>query len=237
MYPVKIIIFPSYCLLCGQALEKVAERVICSDCQGKVEVHQGPSCPVCGRFYFHNSPADYLCGECLDSPPPFDRHRSLGPYAGHLKEVILLFKYKGYEALSRPLGRLVYKMLSENGSFSGVDSIIPVPLHKKREKKRGFNQSELLSREISRVSAIPVIKNVLVKTRNTPSQVSLDAPEREINLRGAFRVRKLEKIAGRTLLLVDDVFTTGSTIRECAKELKKAGAREIRAVTLARALK
>ncbi len=236
-FPVKIIIFPSYCQICGQVLEHVAERVICSDCLEKLEISQSASCPVCGRFYFNNLSGDCLCGECLDNPPPFNWHRSVGLYDGRLKEVILIFKYKGYEVLSRPLGRLAYVELLAGQGLSGVEFIIPVPLHKKREKQRGFNQSELLSREISKLSSVPVMKNNLIKTRPTLAQVSLEASEREGNLRGAFMVRRPEKIAGRTLLLVDDVYTTGSTIKECTKELKKAGAREVRAITLARAQK
>ncbi|MDW3228262.1 MAG: ComF family protein [Acidobacteriota bacterium] len=236
-YPVKIIIFPSYCQLCGQLLKHEAERVICSDCLKKLEIKQSPSCPVCGRFYFNNLPGDYLCGECLGNPPPFDWHRSLGLYDGRLKEIILIFKYQGYEVLSRPLGRLAYEKLSADQGLSGVDFIVPVPLHKEREKKRGFNQSELLSREISKLSSIPVMKSNLIKTKPTPAQVSLEAAERKSNLRGVFKVKRPEKIAGRTLLLIDDVFTTGSTIKECTKELKKAGAREVRVITLARAQK
>jgi len=235
IHPVKTVIFPSYCRLCSRLLEKKGEKVICSDCLELIEIHKGAVCPVCGRFYYHNYNSEFPCQDCLNDLPPFTRHRSLGAYAGRLKEIIILFKYRGYENLSRPLARLVYKYLAEDGLFSGVDFILPVPLYRKREKARGFNQAELLARELSRLCSIPTLPGVLVKVKNTPAQVSLEASDREVNLKGAFSVRKKEKIENRTLLLVDDVFTTGSTVKECALALKRAGAREVRAVTLARA--
>jgi len=110
------------------------------------------------------------------------------------------------------------------------------PFTREERKKRGFNQAELLGRALSDLSGIPLLPDVLIKIRNTPTQVSLKAAERETNLRRAFMVRKAEKITGRTVMLVDDVFTTGSTLRECAAQLRRAGVREVRALTLARAV-
>lgn len=235
-FPLAITIFPSFCRLCGRALESHDEKVVCNRCLQQVEIHRGPVCPVCGRFYQPGVAADQVCGQCLLVPPLLTRHRSLGPYTGRLKELILLFKYKGFEILSRPLGQLTYECLKEEGIFSDLDGILPVPLHKKREKKSGFNQAELLGRSISRLSGLPLLTGVLVKIRNTPAQVSLEAAERETNLREAFKVRKAGQIKDRRLLLVDDVFTTGSTLRECARKLRESGALEVRALTLARAL-
>ncbi|MBC7362544.1 MAG: ComF family protein [Candidatus Aminicenantes bacterium] len=233
--PVKITIFPSFCKVCGRLLEKSDEKIVCQECLSRVEIHRGLVCQVCGRFLYHETTGSSTCLECQKNPPPFTRHRSLGPYSGRLKELIILFKYKGYEALSQPLAGLAYKNFITDGLFPGVDFILPVPLYRLKERDRGFNQAELLARELSRLSRRPVLKGVLVKTKNTAAQVSLEAKARESNLKGAFAVRKPEKIQGCTLLLVDDVYTTGSTIRECAQVLRQAGAREIRALTLARA--
>ncbi|MGB9906123.1 MAG: ComF family protein [Candidatus Saccharicenans sp.] len=235
-HPLTLTVFPSFCRLCSRALEDPEERVVCSRCLHQVEIHRGPVCPVCGRFYQQEASAGQVCGQCLEAPPHLSRHRSLGPYSGRLKELILLFKYKGCEVLSRPLGLMAYEYLAGDGIFAGLDCILPVPLHRKRKKMRGFNQAELLGRILSDLSGLPLLTRVLVKTRNTPTQVSLEAAERETNLRGAFKVRKPGQIEKRRLLLVDDVFTTGSTLRECAKELRKSGALEVRAITLARAL-
>ncbi|MGQ9800420.1 MAG: ComF family protein [Candidatus Saccharicenans sp.] len=235
-YPLTITIFPSFCRLCGRALEDHEEKVVCSRCLQQVEIHRGPVCPVCGRFYQQEAAAGQVCGQCLEGAPLWSRHRSLGPYTGRLKELILLFKYKGCEILSRPLGRMVHENLAGDGIFSGLDCILPVPLHRKRERMRGFNQAELLGQSISALSSLPLLKGVLIKTRNTPAQVSLEAAERETNLRGAFEVRKPGQIKNLRLLLVDDVFTTGSTLGECARTLIKSGALEVRALTLARAV-
>lgn len=236
IHPVTVTVFPSFCRLCGRALEAPGEKIICTRCLDRVEFHHGPVCPVCGRFYHQAAAAGHLCGQCLERQPAFSRHRSLGPYSGRLKELILLFKYKGCESLSRVLALMAYEHLAEDGLFEGLDFILPVPLHRKREKHRGFNQAELLGRALSGLSDIPLLPRVLIKVRNTPAQVSLEAAEREKNLRGAFEVRKAGKIAGRTVLLVDDVYTTGSTLKECATELLRAGAREVRALTMARAV-
>jgi ComF family protein len=116
-----------------------------------------------------------------------------------------------------------------------VDVIIPVPLHPKREKKRGFNQAQIIAKELAELEGVRLLEGVLVKTKNIPPQTFLQLKEREKNVRGAFRVNKEEEIKGRVVLLVDDVYTTGSTIRECSSVLKKAGAKEVKALTIAQA--
>ncbi len=236
LHPVTATIFPSFCRLCGGALDEPGEKIVCTRCFDRIEVHRGPVCPVCGRFYQQATATGQLCGSCLERAPEFSRHRSLGPYSGRLKEVILLFKYKSCEILSRPLSEIAYRQFAGDGLFEDLDFIVPVPLHRKREKQRGFNQAELLGRALSRWSGVPVLSGVLIKIRNTPAQVSLEAAEREINLRRAFMVKNASKISGRVVLLVDDVFTTGSTLTECAAELRRAGAEEVRGLTLARAV-
>ncbi|MDI6846068.1 MAG: ComF family protein [Candidatus Saccharicenans sp.] len=228
--------FPSRCLLCRQLLEKPGEKIVCHRCLSLVEAHRGPVCPVCGRFYHNPSASSFPCGDCLEQPPSYSRHRSFGPYSGQLKEIILLFKYRGHEGLRRPLAIMLQEVLEREGLLENVDLIIPVPLHRKREKSRGYNQAALLSSALSKLTGVPWLSDALVRTRNTPPQVSLQAAERQTNLEGAFKVKKTEKVAGRVVLLVDDVFTTGSTLRECAGELRKAGVGEVRAATLARAV-
>lgn len=113
--------------------------------------------------------------------------------------------------------------------------IIPVPLHKKRKKERGFNQAQSIAEELARLKSIEMEEGVLIKVKNVPPQTLLEIEEREKNISGAFRVVREEKIKGKTVLLVDDVYTTGSTVRECSLALRKAGAKEVRALTLAQA--
>jgi len=233
--PVKLAVFPSFCQLCGQLLLEPEEKVVCRQCLQKIDIHRGPVCLVCGQFLYHQNKIDSICLECQNSLPPYGLHRSLGPYSGRLKEIIILLKYKGNEPLASSLAEHLYQHFGPQGVLAGIDLIVPVPLHRQKKRQRGFNQAELLARWIARLACCSSSRGVLIKTRNTPTQVSLEAGKRELNLKGAFAVRKRELVMQRVIMLVDDVYTTGSTIKECTLALKKAGAREVRALTLARA--
>jgi ComF family protein len=153
-----------------------------------------------------------------------------------VKDLILLFKYRGFEVLGLDLGDFLCRSLAaEDDLWLGLDAVIPVPLHRKKLKTRGFNQAEVLAARIARARKIELLNRRLVKIRNTPPQTTLEGRERDQNVRGAYRLRRAGNLEGRTVLLVDDVYTTGSTIRECSRMLKQAGVTEVRAVTLARA--
>ena len=153
-----------------------------------------------------------------------------------MKDMILLFKYRGFEVLGLDLGDFLCRSLAaEDDLWLGLDAVIPVPLHRKKLKTRGFNQAEVLAARIARTRKIELLNRRLIKIRNTPPQTTLEGRERDQNVRGAYRVRRAGNLKGRTVLLVDDVYTTGSTIRECSRMLKQAGVTEVRAVTLARA--
>ena len=153
-----------------------------------------------------------------------------------MKDVILLFKYHGFEILGLDLGDFLCRSLAaQDDLWLGVDAVIPVPLHRKKLKTRGFNQAEVLAVRIARIRKIELLNRRLVKIRNTPPQTTLAGKDRDQNVRGAYRVRRARTLKGKTVLLVDDVYTTGSTIRECSRTLKQAGVKEVRAVTLARA--
>jgi competence protein ComFC len=131
---------------------------------------------------------------------------------------------------------LVHKTLGKREEiWLGLDAIIPVPLHPKREKRRGFNQAQVIAKELANLQKVKLLEGVLVKTKNVPPQTFLQLKEREKNVRGAFRVVKKEEIKDRVVLLVDDVYTTGSTVRECSLILKEAGAKEVKALTIAQA--
>ena len=231
----ELVLFPSTCQVCGVLLEETGERVVCRECLGKLQGPDSSFCLCCGSF-FDGAGEPHLCADCLTSRPPFTRHRSGGKYEGVVKDFILLYKYRGFEVLSRALADFVLRSLGrEEDLWSGIEAVIPVPLHRAKEKRRGFNQAALLANELARRSDLPLLKGRLVKTRATPAQTSLLAGERETNLGGAFRVRKAAGLKGKVVLLVDDVYTTGSTIRECSLTLKRAGVSEVRAVTIARA--
>jgi ComF family protein len=232
---VELLVFPSFCHLCREPLEEAEERVVCGACLSKLAAQAGPLCPRCGRFH-QGAGEDHLCGRCLHEEPAFTRHRSCGVYGGALKEVILLFKYRRYAPLSRPLARFASASLaSDEPLWQGADALVPVPLHPSRRRERGFNQARLLARDLARLRGLRVLDGCLAKVRNAPPQAGLRAADRERNVVRAYAVRHPDRVRGRTLILIDDVTTTGATIRECARALRRAGAEEVRAITLAQA--
>lgn len=168
-----------------------------------------------------------ICKKCLQNQPPFSRVINYGLYEGALAEAINQLKFHGVKRFSKPLGRLLLSL-----ELPEVDAILAVPLSIKRLKERGFNQSLLIARVISKGLKVPLLMGTLLKKKETPPQVGLSEKERLSNLKGAFEVRG--NIKGLRLLLVDDVMTTGATIAECSRELIKSGAKEVIALTLAR---
>jgi competence protein ComFC len=232
---VELLFFLSFCQLCSRPLGRLGEKIVCRDCLDRLAPRRGPVCLCCGRF-FEGAGEDHLCARCLERPPAFSVHRSCDRYDGVLKDVILLFKYRKYAVLGRALAAYAGESLgADDALWQGADFLVPVPLHGKRKRERGFNQSEILARELARIRQMNVLRSCLVKTRNVPPQTTLERAGREGNVRGAYAARRNSKIEGKTLVLVDDVFTTGSTLRECALVLRQAGAAEIRALTLAQA--
>jgi competence protein ComFC len=232
----ELLLFPSTCRLCRDILDEPGERIVCHACLGRLVPRRGAVCPACGRF-LEGSGGDHLCAACLEAPPDYTVHRSCGAYAGTLKEAILLFKYRKFAPLSGPLARFAEDALgAEAPLWEGADFLVPVPLHPARRRERGFNQSHLLARDLAGPRRLKVLRVSLVKARNAPAQAGLRAADRERNVVGAYAVRRPERIRGRVIVLVDDVTTTGATLRECARVLLEAGAKEVRAITLAQAL-
>jgi ComF family protein len=153
-----------------------------------------------------------------------------------LKDLILLFKYRHFGILGKNLARFAYEVLAEEEDlWWDVDAIIPVPLHPKRKKERGFNQARVIAKELARIKGVELVERCLVKIKNIVPQTSLEAEQRKKNVRGAFRVKGEERLKGKIVLLVDDVYTTGSTLKECSRVLRKAGVKEVRALTVAQA--
>jgi ComF family protein len=164
-------------------------------------------------------------------PPAYTRAWSPFPYQTPLKEAIGLFKYQGKVSLAHPLADL---LLAALGSLPPIDLILPVPLHPKRLREREYNQSLLLTNRLSQNLNIPLSYTNLIRIRNTPPQISLKRKDRLKNLRGSFQVYQPELIAKKNLLLIDDVLTTGTTVNECARTLRKAGSGHVYVATLAR---
>lgn len=154
---------------------------------------------------------------------------------GHpLREVVQRFKYGRKVSLGKPLGRLMARGCSEFLLANSFDIIIPVPLHPRRLRWRGFNQAVILAGEVSRALKPPVDPFLLLRSRETPPQTQLSEEERKKNMRGAFFLNPAKSVRGKTLLLVDDVYTSGATVNECSRTLVRAGAKEVYVLTLSR---
>ncbi len=187
----------------------------------EIELYSSPWCDRCGI------PDGKLC-RCVQVAGSITRVRSAGPYELWLKNAIHLVKYDGQSARALHLAHLLLSPLSDLGP---VDALVPVPLHKERIRERGFNQAELLAAALASTSGVPV-KPLIYRSRNTVHQVGLSAAERAANVANAFSLRGDLDRSMRRVVLVDDVFTTGATVSECAITLQKSGVEQVSALTL-----
>jgi len=196
-------------------------------------------CALCGERIF--TPAgDVLCGDCRMGPPVFARAMAYGSYEGGLRELIHLLKYDRIRPAAGVLGRMLAEVIDGFGSELLSAVVVPVPLHTGKLRERGFNQAEEITRaalkHLNRSGFLPAA-GVLQRRRATESQTGLSDNQREQNVRGAFVVTSPERIAGQDVLLVDDVYTTGATVSECTRVLRKSGADRVFVATVARVLK
>jgi ComF family protein len=195
-----------------------------------------PFCSKCGLPFVSREGDDHTCSECLSEKRYFGIARASGVYEGTLMEALHRFKYTKKTALSKPLSFLAAQTFSRFWDGHGIGLVVPVPLQIRRLRERGFNQAVLLAKGVGRLGDMPVDPFVLVRTRWTEPQTSLSRKERKKNLKGAFAVRKPENVRGKKVLLVDDVYTTGSTVNECSRVLLRAGAHSVDVLTVARAV-
>lgn len=248
------LLFPPFCPVCRTRLGPGRRDPLCGACWQRLERIIPPLCRLCGTPLFQFSPqgeddlvgqelgpsssraaAPHLCGRCRRRVPSFSYARSAARYGDVVREALHAFKFGGRRALAAPLGEL----LAEVGAVLPVDRVdllVPVPLHPRRERERGFNQAALLARRLGKAWAIPVSITALRRSVDTPSQTELTAAQRRANVKGAFTLRRPELVAGRHVLIVDDIMTTGATAGECAACLKDGGAATVGLLTVARVL-
>ena len=231
------VLLPPTCPTCGAVLTDPAQGAFCAGCFGTLYRVVPPLCPCCGLPFPMSAEASHFCEDCIVSPPPFSVARALGRYEGSLLDAIHLFKYHQKVAVGEALGRMMAQAAYDTLSLGTYSLVIPVPLHPKRLRERGFNQSLILAREVARQHAIPLDFLTLRRRVHTEAQVRLAGKERTMNVRGAFAVavKDRDTVNRRRILLIDDVYTTGSTVMECSKVLMRSGAREVAVLTLARA--
>jgi competence protein ComFC len=224
--------FPRLCLVCMEKLGE-DEEVICDSCRKTMHEVAKPVCPLCGAGARKLSKKK--CYDCPKPPTFFDRARARYQYAGVLPEAIRKMKYRKRLEAVDVFGKLLFLYWKEEMGDEQVDCIIPVPLHASRERHRGFNQAEMIADVLTRYSEVPTVAGALLRIRPTKTQTGLLPDERRKNVEGAFAVPYAPIVKDRRVLLIDDVYTTGSTVNECARVLKEAGCARVAVLTLARA--
>ena len=220
------LVFPPVCVCC----RKVGE-ILCQDCLAQVNWVQEPICQSCGCTV---SDFSCQCNDCKKRPFPLNQIRAAVLFDTIIPDTIHQLKYRNVFALVEPLGKLMVQAWPNWQTDS--DIVLPIPLHRQRQTKRGYNQSELLVETFCRELSLPSNQEILSRTRQTPPQVGLNAEDRRKNVSGAFTVKNPHLVKGGNILLVDDVCTTGATLMAAAEVLLAAGAKNVSAYCLARAM-
>lgn len=227
-------IFPNciYCITCGSIIDNTRSYSICDNCIEKFHWVSGKTCEICGKILDKNSRRK-LCYDCMSTEHSFDKGYTCTQYGLYERVVMMDYKFADKSYLGRILGQIMYDRIScENLS---IDYIIPVPIHWKKKKERGYNQAEIMANVIGKSMNKKVLNNVLVRNRWTDSMKDLGAQERRENVKDAFSIisESRNSIGDKVILLIDDIYTTGSTLDSCARELKKAGVDKVFVLTFA----
>jgi ComF family protein len=226
------IVYPAVCARCGE-LVSGPEFDFCSDCSRALTDDPHFTCPRCTTSVGEHTDVSGGCPRCWDARYHFDSAFRLGPYDGLLRDVILCMKHAPGETLAECTGRLWARHHAGRFRALGVGVVVPVPLHWWRRLRRGYNQTACLSIAVARLLGVEHRPRWLIRTRPTKSQTQLLPSERQANVRGAFQAARRANLSGRSVLLIDDVLTTGSTASEAARALKDAGAKSVHVAVLA----
>jgi ComF family protein len=227
------LLFPSSCLACRCPVLPGTLPMFCPACLARIEPVSGPLCSGCGRQFPKAAGGPHYCGLCLTGQYHFERARAVALYTEPFSHVIHRFKYQGVTHALASFHALLER-LPEAALSEPPELILPVPLHAGKLRQRGFNQAALLARAFFPRERQRIKTDLLVREINTEPQTSLSGKARRQNLKNAFALRETELVKGKRVVLVDDVFTTGTTVNECARVLKKAGAARVEVLTLAR---
>ena len=226
------LLYPPGCHLCEAILADGAAD-FCASCRAELTGDPHASCPRCAATVGPYSHLAGGCARCRDEAYHFEAAVRLGPYAGRLREAILRIKHASGEALAEALGRLWAEVVGPRLDAWHADAVVPVPLHWMRRWSRGYNQAAALARALAGRLGMPYRPRWLVRRRHTPKQTLQSPTARWESVRGAFHARRRPGLLGRTVVLVDDVLTTGSTCSEAARTLKAAGAARVVVAVLA----
>ncbi len=241
------VLFPSDCRICGKPLLNISRLPVCPECREGIVPIRGKLCSICGdcvlsTYVEPDEDGLIRCPACRRVKRPFARAVAYGSYDDELRELIHLLKYNAVRPAAAVLGSMLGEAIARlQPAFTEAPVLlVPVPLYKGKRHQRGFNQAELISRSALKILANspPELRtDILARTRDTQTQIGLTSHQRRENLRGAFAVTRAAEVTGREILLVDDVYTTGTTVTECAKVLRRAGAVQVWVATVARTLK
>lgn len=227
------LLLPPRCLGCGATIGRDGE--LCPRCWGAIAFLGAPHCACCGLPFPYETDAGARCGACLAEPPAYSRARAVFRYDDASRGLVLAFKHGDKTHSAPAYGRWMSRAGAE--LMEEADLLVPVPLHWTRLFARRYNQAALLAHAIRTAGGPPVAPDWLQRRRRTPSQGHRNAAGRADNVRGAFALRPGRSVVGRRLVLIDDVFTTGATVGECARILRRAGAAQVDVLTLARVVR
>ena len=234
------VIFPAGCRICDNLLVDAGRVPICPECLTSFQRIPSPSCEICGRplpGLTRQERELLLCPACRDKTYAFDRARSFALYEGPLVQAILLLKFEQIEPLGAWFAERLAGLVHGEGNELATDIVVPVPLHRDRERERGYNQAALISRPLAKRLHLPHKAVLLMRTRARPDKRILSLEERWESVRGAFATRPGSQVDNLRVLLVDDVLTTGATLDACARALREAGAKSVIGLTVARAVR
>lgn len=231
------LVYPRSCLVCHGETDGDPPRHLCWECARRIRYQSNEAfCARCGRDIPGPHADGFVCTACRAHPPGFDLARSAAHFEGPARELVHGLKYYRADYLVPDLVDLLEACHSRHYAEERIDLVCPVPLHPARQRERQYNQAALLAGELADRLGLPCFGDLLVRTRDTPTQTHLGADARRANVRGAFEIHSVlsDWVEGRTVLLLDDVMTTGATLSEAAHALRAAGAARILALTVAR---
>lgn len=233
------VLFPAPCRICESVLMRAGLLPICEKCFASLQPLRGPLCSHCGRPFVSEATLDAKtpkCFACRREIYGFEHARSYGAYTDQMVRAIGLLKYEKLKALAHWFAERLHETIEADPYLRAVDVVVPVPLHPARLRERGYNQAELIARPLARRLRLPLGPYLLVRTKPRPARLLLSRRERWLTVHGAYEMRKGAQVDNLRVLLIDDVFTTGATLDACARALKKAGAKSVVGLTVARAI-
>ena len=226
-------LIPPLCPICKKRV--LTPHGLCSECFSKIHFIERPYCHKCGRPFEFDIPEETHCANCCQKDPTFEKARSAFVYDSFSNKLILPFKHGDRLELTPLLTNLLYRAGLD--IFDEIDAVVAVPLHRYRFMKRKYNQAEVLAKSLSKKIDKPYLPSVIIRKRATKSQGHMKTAARKKNVAGAFKVKNHVLIKNKNILIIDDVFTTGATLNECTKVLRRNGAQHIFILTLARVVK